>query len=178
VQRLVLVSGPTATGKSTMAEEIAEAGLDMTVVSFDWIMSGLRVFPDVWAAVERPVEKQRAVGWSLLSRVAEQQLRRGASVVLDLVAREEPRHEWEQLARRYRAAFSVVECSCSDPELLRARVEGRRRSIPGWYELTWTDVERSRANYVPLAPPKIVIDSAVPVAVNVDLVWDHLCGDT
>ncbi len=177
MQRLILVSGPTGTGKSTIAEQLAEPTLDMTVVGFDWIMSGLRAFPDVWAAVELPVERQRAVGWSLLSRVAEQQLRRGASVVLDLVAREEPRREWEQLARRYHAAFDVVECSCSDPELLRARVEGRRRSIPGWYELTGADVERSRANYVPLAPPKIVIDSAAPVDVNVDFVWNHLRGE-
>ncbi len=87
---LVVIGGPTGSGKSTMAEAVA-ADLGATVASFDWVMSGLRAFPDIWDVVELPVERQRAIGWSLLSRVAEQQLRRNASVVLDLVAREEPR---------------------------------------------------------------------------------------
>src|SRR2546427_3126241 len=55
VIRLVLVSGSTSAGKSTIAEAIA-AELGATVASFDWLMSGLRVFPDVWAGVELPVE--------------------------------------------------------------------------------------------------------------------------
>jgi predicted kinase len=156
-----------------MAELIA-AELGATVASFDWLMSGLRVFPDVWAGVERPVETQRAVGWSLLSRVAEQQLRRGAPVVLDLVAREESRRTLEQLATKYDANFSVVECVCSDPVLLRSRAEGRRRSIPGWYELSWEDIERSRANYLPLAEPKVVIDAVAPVSENLARVKEHL----
>ena len=171
--RLVLVSGSTGTGKSTIADAVA-AELGAATASFDWLMSALRVFPDVWAEVELPVEKQRAVGWSLLSRVAEQQLRRGSSVVLDLVAREDPRREWERLAVQYGAAFSVVECVCSDPALLRKRVEGRNRSIPGWYELTWDHVERSRAAYVPLAEPKLVIDSVAPVSENLARVRGHL----
>jgi predicted kinase len=171
--RLVVVTGSTATGKSTTANAIA-AELNATVASFDWLMSGLRPFPDVWAAVELPVEKQRAIGWSLLSRVAEQNLRRGSSVVLDLVAREEPRRAWEQLALECDAAFAVVECICSDAAILRTRVEARRRAIPGWYELRWDDVERSRANYVPLAGPKVVIDAVAPVAENLARVREHL----
>jgi len=173
VTRLVLVTGSTSAGKSTIADALA-AELGATVASFDWLMSGLRVFPDVWAGVELPVERQRAIGWSLLSRVAEQQLRRGSSVVLDLVAREEPRREWEHLAAEYGADFRVIECVCSDPVVLRARVEGRDRSIPGWYELSWADVERSRANYQPLAAPKVVIDAVAPVDENLARVREHL----
>jgi predicted kinase len=170
---LVVVGGPTGCGKSTMADAIA-AELEATVASFDWLMSGLRAFPEVWSAVEMPVERQRAVGWSLLGRAAEQQLRRGASVVLDLVAREQPREEWAALAARYDASFHVVECVCSDVEVLRPRVEGRTRDIPGWYELTWANVERSRANYVPLAEPKIVVDAVAPVAENLAVVAEYL----
>ena len=170
---LVVVGGPTGCGKSTMADAIA-ADLGATVASFDWLMSGLRAFPEVWEAVELPVERQRAVGWSLLSRAAEQQLRRGASIVLDLVAREQPRGEWAALAAGYGTSFHVVECVCSDPEVLRARVEGRTRAIPGWYELQWSDVERSRANYVPLAEPKIVVDAVVPLAENLAAVMEYV----
>lgn len=173
VLQLVLVGGPTGAGKSTMANAIA-AELDATVASFDWLMSGLRAFPDVWAGIEYPVEQQRAIGWSLLGRVAEQQLRRGASVVLDLVAREQPRRGWAELAARYEAAFRVLECICSDPAVLRERVEGRARSIPGWYELTWENVERSRVNYVPLEEPKLVIDAVAPLDENLALVRRYL----
>jgi predicted kinase len=171
--RLVVVSGSTATGKSTTAAAIA-AELGATVASFDWLMSGLRVFPDVWAAIELPVEKQRAVGWSLLSRVAEQNLRRGSSVVLDLVARDEPRRAWERLALDCGATFALVECMCSDPAVLRSRVEGRQRAIPGWYELHWEDVERSRVNYVPLAEPKLVIDAIASLDENFERVRAYL----
>jgi predicted kinase len=173
VLQLVLVGGPTGAGKSTMAEAIA-ADLDATVASFDWLMSGLRAFPEVWAGIEYPVEQQRAIGWSLLSRVAEQQLRRGASVVLDLVARERPRREWAELAQRYGAAFRVVECICSDPAVLRKRVVGRTRSIPDWYELRWEDVARSHSNYEPLAEPKLVIDAVAPVDENLGRVRRYL----
>ena len=153
------------------------ADLGATVASFDWLMSGLRAFPEVWAAVEFPVELQRAVGWSLLGRVAEQQLRRDASVVLDLVVREQPREEWARLAARYGAAFHVIECVCSDPGVLRERIDGRTRSIPDWYELSWESVERSRADYVPLAEPKLVIDAVMPFADNLAVVREYLRRD-
>lgn len=156
-----------------MAAAIA-ADLGATVAGFDWLMSGLRAFPELWAAVEHPVERQRAIGWSLLGRVAEQQLLRDGSAVLDLVAREQPRHDWAELAARYGSRFHVVECICSDPDVLRTRIEGRTRAIPDWYELTWESVERSHANYVPLADPKLVIDAVAPLAENLDAVRRYL----
>ena len=145
---LIVVTGWTGAGKSTLAESIA-AKLQATVTSFDWMMSGLRSIPAVWEAVELPSELQRRVGWNLLSRSAEQQLRRGSSCVLDLVARQEVRLEWEELAARCGARFRVIECVCSDEHVHRARIEGRDRDIPGWYELEWEKVRLGRERYVP-----------------------------
>jgi predicted kinase len=173
VQRLVLVGGYTGSGKSTMANAVATQ-LSCVVGSFDWLMSALRPFPEVWDVVELPVERQRAVGWSLLGRLAEQELRRGRDVVLDFVAREDPRREYAALADRYGASFSVVECVCSDAVVHRERVDGRTRDIPGWYELDWTDVERGRAAYQPLREPKLVIDAVNPFDHNLELVRAHL----
>jgi predicted kinase len=85
---LIVVTGWTGAGKSTVASALA-ASIGATVVSFDLVMSGLRVFPELWADIEVPVEHQRAVGWSIMSRVIEQQLSRDASTVADLVARDE-----------------------------------------------------------------------------------------
>jgi predicted kinase len=158
LQRLVLITGYTGAGKSTVAEAIAN-DLCCAVGSFDWLMSALRSIDEVWGVVEYPAERQRAVGWSLLSRLAEQQLRHGRDLVLDLVAREEPRAAWVALADQYEARLDVIECVCSDVAVHRSRVEGRSRNIPGWYELSWPQVERSRRNYQPLGEPKLVVDA-------------------
>jgi predicted kinase len=110
---LVLVSGYPGAGKSTMAERIA-ATCSATVASFDWLMSAIRADADTWAIAEAPVERQRSIGWSLLARVAEQQLRIGGKCVVDVVAHETYRRELAALAARYGAQFVVVECVCSD----------------------------------------------------------------
>lgn len=168
------MSGAPGTGKSTIADAVATA-LAATVVSFDWVMSGLRRFPDLWERVELPVERQREIGWTLMGRVAEQQLRRGASVVLDLVGRDAAIDEWRELAEGSRAGFFVIECFCDDEQLHRERVEGRQRDIPGWYELTWEHVQSSRQLYAPLRhEPKLVLSAHEAINVNVDRSLTHL----
>lgn len=169
----IVVTGWTAAGKSTMADLVA-AETAATVASFDWLMSALRSHRDAWSAIEEPVELQRRIGWDLLSRVAEQQLRAGRSCVVDLVAREQPRSEWATMADRHGALFAVIECVCSDIHIHRSRVEGRRRDIPGWYELAWERVEKGRQLYEPLNDPKVVIDAVNPPEQNLDLVKRHL----
>lgn len=175
-QWLVVVTGWTGSGKSTIADALANR-VGATVASFDWVMSALRCHEDVWCAVEAPVERQRRIGWDLLSRIAEQQLLGGRSCVLDLVAREQPRQEWAALADRYRASFAVVECICSDIDVHRSRIDGRRREIPGWYELTWEWVERGRQLYEPLREPKVVIDAIEPLEHNLGVVVHHLTAE-
>lgn len=170
---LIVVTGWTGAGKSTVADGVARE-LGGAVASFDWLMSALRVSPDVWSAVETPVELQRRVGWDLLSRVAEQQLRRGVSCVLDLVAREEPRQEWEALAQRYGARFGVIECLCSDELVHRSRIEGRDRGIPGWYELEWARVAAGRERYQPLNEPKLMLDAVRAADANLATAVDWI----
>lgn len=158
-----------------MADLVA-AEIGATVASFDWLMSALRSHPAVWPTIEEPVERQRQIGWELLSRVAEQQLRGGRRCVLDLVAREQPRWEWIALADQYGASFAVVECVCSDVDIHRSRVESRQRDIPGWYELEWERVERGRHAYEPLSEPKVIVDAVNPPVQNLELVMRHLAG--
>lgn len=100
--------------------------------------------------------------------------RRGASCILDLVAREEPVREWRRLADQYDASVAVIECICSDIDVHRSRVHGRQRRIPGWYELDWDHVQRSRQLYAPISAPKVVIDAVVGIDRNLDEVRAHL----
>lgn len=164
---VVVVSGWPGCGKSTIADALATE-LGGAVASFDWLMSALRSFPELWADVELPVDRQRRIGWTLMGRLAEQQLRRGASAVMDLVARAEVLGEWRDLAGRYNASFTVIECVCSDEVIHRERVQGRVRAIPGWYELEWGNVEASRQHYVLLPEPKLVLDAVESLEGNLE----------
>jgi predicted kinase len=149
---LVLVTGLPGTGKSTVAEVAAEV-LGTAVIAHDWAMSGLRGYPGIQAALDDIDWGHRMVGWSILSSLARAQLVEHRSVVLDGVARADQREQCAAVAREVGASFVVITTECSDRTVHRSRIEGRRRLIPGWYELTWESVERS------------VID------------WEHVDGD-
>ena len=141
---LVLITGLPGTGKSTMAEEAGRT-LGAPVLGHDWAMSGLRPYPELQEALDRMgLRGHRGVGWSLLWALARSQLRLGSSVVLDGVARAPEVEGTRQVAREEGAESLVVMTSCHDAELHRARVEGRQRQIPGWYELDWAHVARAR----------------------------------
>ena len=84
--RLVLVTGLPGTGKSTVAEQVADL-IGASVLGHDWAMSGLRPYDALWRTMDTMVPPgQGAVGWSICGALARAHLRRGASVVLDGVA--------------------------------------------------------------------------------------------
>jgi hypothetical protein len=48
------------------------------------------------------------------------------------------------------------------------------RGIPGWYELTWADVEGVRSRYEPWTDDRLVIDAVRPFDENVSSVLSYL----
>jgi predicted kinase len=165
---LVLVTGLQGTGKSTMAR-VAGAELGAPVLAHDWAMSGLRPFPELQRALDTmDPPGHRAVGWSLLWALARSQLRAGSSAVLDGVAREPEATAMRRLAREERADSLVVMTTCADVALHRARVEGRVRGIPDWYELDWEHVQRTRAAWLPPPDVDLVLDASDSVETNAD----------
>jgi hypothetical protein len=109
-------------------------------------------------------ERYRAVGWALLFQVARAQLVRGMPVVIDGLARAEEVCTARELAAELGARSLVVLTTCTDVELQRARVVGRDRAIPGWHELTWDDVERTRSRWTALPDVDIELDETGSVA--------------
>jgi predicted kinase len=85
--------------------------------------------------------------------------------VLDSVApNERIRGAWRDLAAANAARFIAIECVCSDERVHRSRVEGRKRGIPGWPELTWADVEDVRSRYEPWSDAsRLVLDTVRPM---------------
>lgn len=163
---LVLVTGLPGTGKSTMADAAATT-LGAAVLAHDWAMSGLRPFPavqDALAAMDPP--GHRPVGWSLLWALARSQLRRGLPVVLDGVARGPEVTGTRALGAEERARCLVVMTTCPDVDVHRARIEGRSRHIPHWYELDWEHVARARAAWEPPDDVDVVLEATMPAAEN------------
>ena len=171
---LVLVTGLQGTGKSTVAQMAAHA-LGAPLIAHDWAMSGLRPFPEIQAALDamEPPGHGR-VGWSLLRALAQSQLRRGSSVVLDAVARAPQVEAMRLLAAEEGARFFVVMTECSNQELHRSRVEGRERGIPGWYELDWSHVEKSRQSWDADMPVDLKVDTAQPLATIRRVLDEHV----
>lgn len=96
-------------------------------------------------------------------------------MVLDLVTHDVVIDEWSELAERTGAGYFVIECFCEDADVHRDRVEKRERDIPGWYELTWERVQRSRELYRPLRyGPKLVLSAHDPIDINAAKALAHI----
>lgn len=159
--KLVVLSGLPGTGKSEVAEAIG-ARLRAPVFSKDWVEAPLLQSGLV------PREQLGALGYDLLTALANRQLMLRQSVVLDSVASTESiRSRWRDLARTHSAGWYVIECVCSDSDTHRSRMDGRRRGIPGWPELTWGEVERVRGYFVPWTESRLTLDAVHPLTDNV-----------
>lgn len=165
-------SGVPGTGKSTLAEAITKE-TNAALLNWDWIMSALRVFPEVWAAAP-DVDTRRDIGYELMSRMIESRLRLGQSSVTDCVARTRALAQWSDLAAAHAAPVFVIECFLEDAAVHKTRITGRQRNIPGWDELDWRFVAASRSAYEPLPEPKLLIDAAKPIAENLEAVRAYL----
>jgi predicted kinase len=173
---LVLITGLPGSGKSTMAE-VAGRALRAPVLGHDWAMSGLRPFPEMQDALDTMGPRgHRGVGWSLLWALARSQLRLGSSVVLDGVARDPEVEGTRRVAAEEGTGSLVIMTSCRDAGLHQARVDGRQRLIPNWYELDWDHVEQARLSWAQPAGLDLVLDAAAPVEENAERLRALLAG--
>jgi len=172
--KLVLITGPPGTGKSTLAE-VAAVHLGAAILAWDWVMAGLTGFDEVqraFQAMER--ERYRQVGWSIISNLATAQLRRGESVVLDGVARDDEVAHFRCLVGDLGADALIVSTACSNVTIHRSLVDGRIRGIPGWHELDWKHVESVRSAWTEPADADLRLDASSPLTTNRDLLVQAL----
>lgn len=150
---LIVVGGLPGAGKSSLADALAKR-LQAPVFTKD------RIEASLWRNGVTAEANSWQVAEDLLTTLAGEQLRRGQSAILDTVARtEQSRGTWRALTLEHGARFALIECVCSDIELHRQRIEGRDRGIPGWYEVTWEEVERVRGRWEPWPDDRLVLDS-------------------
>ena len=153
--KLIVFSGLPGTGKSRLAEGIGKE-LGIPVFAKDWLeaallQSGLKTVTEA--------KSLGSAGYQLLTVLAERQLMLGQSVILDSVAGTRSiQSTWCRLAQQYGADRRVIECICSDEVLHRSRLKDRKRHIPGWHELEWSEVERVKQYYSPWEGEHLVLD--------------------
>jgi predicted kinase len=173
---LVLVTGLPGTGKTSVAD-VAARELSAAVLAHDWAMSALRPYPEMQRLLDNMEPSgHRVVGWSILTSLAQSQLRAGRSVVLDGVARAPEIARCRELAREEAAAFVLLTTHCLDVAVHQSRLEGRQRHIPNWYELSWDQVQRSSASWNTPEDCDLLLDASNQWVENVAKVVDLLAG--
>lgn len=173
--KLIVFSGLPATGKSQIADAVGRHS-GIPVFGKDWLEATL--LRAGLGKMVNPPHKLGYTGYQLLTTLAERQLQLQQSAILDsVVGMEHTRQEWRKLADQYGAAWLVVECICSNPNLHRARVESRRYPIPGWRELSWAQVEYVMAYYEPWREQRLVLDSVQPLADNVQAALGYVAAN-
>ena len=152
-QKLVVMSGLPASGKSTVAEGLSRH-FSMPVFSVDPIEAAM------WrGGLAR--DQTGIAAYEVAIALAGEQLRLGHSVIVDAVNPvEAPRAAWRDLAARHRAQLKIIECVCADEAIHRRRVEARRRNIAGMPELRWERVLERRAEYEPWRDVRLVLDTS------------------
>lgn len=174
---VVLFTGPPGTGKSTLADCAAEV-LAAPVFGWDWAMASLTDFDTIQQAIhELSHLEHRRMGWSILGNLAAAQLRRGCSVVLDGVARDEEIEQIRHVAAREGAQLLVVVTSCSDEATHRGRLLGRVRGIPGWHELDWDHVAGLLGSWIEPANADLYLDAMDPLEDNAARVLDLVMSE-
>jgi predicted kinase len=157
---LIVVSGLPGTGKTTVAEALARSR-GIPVFAIAWILGSLAQHGILEAPDRGPA------AYEILTMLAKRQLMLDQSAILDgMIGSSEMRERWRRLAHEHSAAFIAIECTCSDAELHRARVERRRECIPGWPDPDWEHVENMRAGYESWTGKRLVVDSVEPYERN------------
>lgn len=167
---VIVVAGLPGTGKSTLAERIART-IGAPVFAGDWLMGVLKPY-GMLKDLDRPSYLEMYYG--LLQTLVIRQLQLDQSAIVDCLMDDDRIASWRATAAEHGADVLVVECICSDAEVHRARLEARRRGIPGWHEVDWAHVARMRTEFPALTTDRITVDAVDPVEQSLAVVLSEL----
>jgi hypothetical protein len=151
----IVVSGPQATGKTTLAMALGHA-LPAPVFSRDPLMTVLS---------QRPFRRRRSrsvasAGLRLQTALLARQLELGQPAILECIAPTALREQWREMTQAAGQRFVLVECVCGDRDAHRDRVEQRcvRRPRRAWHR-----VQATMRRYQPYPHPDVLADAMRPL---------------
>jgi len=174
---VVVMAGPTATGKSTLAGALGDT-LAARVVSADEVrktLAGLSIVDHrddaIDAGLYAPDVNRRV--YAEMAAEAPRTLARGRSVVLDATHRRRAnRDAVRSLAAAAGARFLVVECVAPD-DAVRERIDKRRASGQSWSDGRWEVYMDQRQRFEPLIAAEgdsVRVDTTAPLEQQLDRV--------
>jgi predicted kinase len=153
LRKVILVSGLPGSGKSTVAEAAAEK-LRLPIFSVDPIESSI-----VKSGIRRSFETGLAA-YLVAETLAAEQLSLGLSVIIDAVCPvREARLMWHNLADEQNSILIIIECVLAR-DLHKTRIESRVRNMHGIPEVTWSDVEDLRTEYLAWEEERLILDTS------------------
>lgn len=170
--QIIAFAGLPGTGKSTLAEALARVS-QTPVFAGDWLLGALKPY-GVFSGMEEAT--YFALYDGLVESLVVRQFMLDQSAITDSVINDGTAERWGRLAAEHGAELRVIECVCSDVELHRTRVEGRKRNIPNWHEIDWEHVENMRANFPSLTVDRLTVDAVDPLEANLDRVREYLAA--
>jgi predicted kinase len=170
ITKIIVVSGLPGSGKSTVAEGIAER-LALPIFSVDPIESSI-----IKSGIMRSFETGLAA-YLVAETLASEQLNLGLSVIIDAVnSVKEARDMWRDLADRHGACLIIVECVL-DWDIHKQRIESRVRNMQGIPEVTWADVEKRRNEYLKWEEKRLVLDTSDSPANNLEKALEYISSN-
>lgn len=165
---LIVFAGSPGSGKSTLARALGRV-LPAPALSVDPVEAAL---------LRSGVDRDQPTGlaaYVTVEAMAAEVLSLGQTVVVDAVNdAAEARDQWRNLAERQGVPLVWIEVVCSDPDLHRRRLEGRRRDLPGLPEPTWASSEARRSGLAAWTEERLVLDSVRDLESNVEAALEHL----
>lgn len=155
--RLIVFAGVPGVGKSAVAEGVARA-LGLPILSVDPIEEGM-------AAAGIPASFERGLAaYLVMARSARHILELDQGVIVEAAnAEPEGRSVWHDLSARTGVPVEWVHVTCSDPDLHRARLEGRVPGYPGVDEPTYASVVERAAGFDVWTDDRLVVDTVAPL---------------
>lgn len=135
--KLIVFSGLPGTGKSTLSYALAEH-TKTAIFTKDQIDRSL----------EKSVQVEGNVAYDILLDLAELNLTRGVSLILDAVfSSKSLQNHLVNISNSTNSTLLLVKCSCSDTNTWKSRIENRDEVVKGWTPADWNEVQRVQKYY-------------------------------